>query len=224
MLVRGIIDRIERYQGDEGLYFRVTDFKMPDMSLEPWKIFWGTQLQLLIYLNAVMSSVENGIPAGAYYFHLADPLLTDPVSRKDLEQKLAAALTLKGITLRDAAVIRLMDDGNPPLSMPALLKADGDFVKNRQLATLEEMRGLMEHARKAAAVMAEKIQQGQISASPLTAPGQESPCVRCSMREICRVQAADSVVVPRTGGELTFDELLERISRKEMPEFFVPAT
>ena len=223
VLVRGIIDRVERYQGDDGLYFRVTDFKMPDMSLEPSKIFWGTQLQLLIYLNAVMNSLEDGIPAGAYYFHLADPLLADPDRKADIERKLAQALSLKGITLRDAAVIRLMDDGDPPLSMPSLIRADGDFLKNRQLATLEEMRRLMEHARKAASVMAEKIREGVICAAPLVLPGQESPCVRCSMREICRSQAPDSPVRPRQGSELTFDELIEKVSLGETPDYFGPA-
>ena len=220
VLVRGIIDRVERYQGDDGLYFRVTDFKMPDMSLDPSKIFWGTQLQLLIYLNAVMNSVEDGIPAGAYYYHLADPLLTDPAGQKDIERKLAQALSLKGLTLKDAAIIRLMDDGTPPLSMPALIKNDGEFYKNKQLATLEEMRQLMEHARKAASVMAEKIRQGLICAAPLTLPGQESPCVRCSMREVCRVDAPDSGVSARQGTELSFDELIEKVSTGETPAFF----
>ena len=223
VLVRGIIDRVERYQGDEGLYFRVTDFKMPDLSLDPAKIFWGAQLQLLIYLNAVMDSVEDGIPAGAYYYRLADPWLSDPDRQADIEKKLAQALSLKGITLKDAAVIRLMDDGTPPLSMPSLLKADGDFARNKQLATLEEMRCLMEHAKKAAAVMAEKIREGVISAAPLTLPGEESPCVRCAMRDVCRSRAADSPAQPRQGGEMTFDELIGRVTAGEMPDFFAPS-
>ena len=113
-----------------------------------------------------------------------------------------------------------MDDGDPPLSMPALLKADGDYAKNKQLATLEEMRRLMEHAQKTAAAMAEKIRDGVISASPLVLPGEESPCVRCSMREVCRSQAPDSPVAPRQGSELTFDELIEKVTNGEAPEFF----
>ncbi len=220
VLVRGVIDRVERCQGDEGLYFRVTDFKMPDMKLEPAKIFWGTQLQLLIYMNAVMNSLEDGIPAGAYYYHLADPYLADPAERTDIERKLAQALCLKGITLRDAAVIRLMDDGDPPLSMQSLLKSDGDFAKNKQLATLEEMRGLMEHARKAAAAMSEEILRGTICASPLVMEGQESPCARCAMRACCRDRAADSRVMERQGEAMTFDELIEKVSLGEMPDFF----
>ena len=210
--VRGIIDRVERYQGDEGIAIRLIDFKTPNLNLQPEKIYWGTQLQLLIYMQAVLNSVPNGIPAGLYYFHLADPLLPDPDTQSDIEHQLAKALSLRGLTLRDASIIRLMDDGKPPISMPSLLKADGDFALNKPLATLEEMRLLIQHAGNVAARIAEGINTGEIAAAPLTFPNEDSPCSTCEAFDICRRNAANSGIVPRAAEKMNFSELMDKIS------------
>ena len=210
--LRGVIDRVERYEGDEGLAIRLIDFKTPNLNLQPEKIYWGAQLQLLIYMQAVLNAEPNGIPAGMYYFHLADPLLTDPDMKSDIESQLARALGLKGLTLRDASVIRLMDDGKPPLSLPALLKADGDFAQNKPLATLEEMRLLIQHARSVAERLAESINTGEIAASPLSFPNEDSPCTSCEAYDVCRRNAPNSGIVPRTAEKMKFDELIEKIS------------
>ncbi len=209
--VRGIIDRVERYQGDEGLAIRLIDFKTPNLSLQPEKIFWGAQLQLLIYMLAIMNAEPNGIPAGMYYFHLDDPLLTDPDTKADIESQLAKALSLKGLTLRDASIIRLMDDGKPPLSMPPLLKADGDFAQGKPLATLEEMRLLIQHAENVARHLAEGINTGEIAASPLEFPNENSPCASCEAYHICRRNAPNTAIQPREAVKMTLPELIEKI-------------
>ena len=213
--VRGIIDHVERYQGDQGLAFRLIDFKTPNLDLQPEKIFWGTQLQLLIYMQALLNAEPNGIPAGLYYFHLADPVLTDPDTRADVESLLAKALSLKGLTLRDAAIIRLMDDGKPPLSLPALIKADGDFAQNKSLVPLDEMRLLIQHASNVAAHLAEAINTGDITPSPLEFPNENSPCATCDAADLCRRNAFNSGISPRQAPKMTMPEILEKISGRE---------
>lgn len=209
--VRGIIDRVERYEGDEGIAFRLIDLKTPNLDLQPEKIFWGTQLQLLIYMQAVLNAEPNGIPAGLYYFHLADPVAVDPDTQADLESQLAKALSLKGLTLRDASIIRLMDDGKPPLSLPALLKADGDFAQNKSLASLEEMRLLIHHACNVAAHLAEGIDTGEIAAEPLTFRGEKSPCETCAFPDLCRRNAPNTAVLPRPADKMSLPQLIEQI-------------
>ena len=121
-------------------------------------------------------------------------------------------LGLRGLTLRDASIIRLMDDGNPPLSMPPLLKSDGDFAQNKPLATLEEMRLLIRHASNVAAHLAESVNTGEIAASPLSFPNEDSPCSKCDAFDICRRNAPNSGIVPRTAEKMKLDELIEKIS------------
>lgn len=213
-LLRGIIDRIDRYQGDEGVYLRVIDYKSAAVKLSPQQVFYGVQLQLLMYLLAALQSEEGALAAGAFYFHLADPVLLDPKEKDDVETKLAQALSLSGVSIKDAEIIKLMDAGDPPVSLPGLLTKKGDFGKNKQLATLEQMRGLIEHARDAAARLSEEIASGAVAAAPLELEGEDPPCVTCDFKAICRKDALGGAVSARLEPKMTFDELLERVTKQ----------
>ena len=211
MLLRGQIDRVDRYEGDEGIFLRVIDYKSGAQTLSPRQIFYGAQLQLLLYLMAALQDDGEALPAGAFYFRIADPLLPDPGEQQQIEEKLAQALSLNGVTLRDAQIIRLLDAGEPPLSMPKLLTKSGDFVKNKPLATLEEMRLLIDHALKCARSLAQGIADGKIDIAPLEIAGEVSPCDRCDYAAICRRDAPGSRLKARPGESMTFDELLEKL-------------
>jgi len=212
VLVRGVIDRVERYENDEGLYFRLIDFKTPDLSLKPEKIFWGAQLQLLIYMLALKNAYPEGTPAGLYYFHVAEPLVTDPDERRDVEELLAKEFCLKGLTLRDADIIRLMDDGQPPVSLPSLLRADGSFGEGKPLAALDHMVQLIDAAGKIAAHLSESILTGDISASPLVFPNEDKPCDKCPARDVCRPDAPFAPVLTRPVERMSFEELIDRVT------------
>ncbi len=202
VLLRGVIDRIDRYEGDEGLYFRVVDYKSGSRKLEPEQIYYGTQLQLLIYL-AALAEPGNAQPAGAYYMHLADPLIPEPEEQKDLEKELARKLHLSGITLRDARIVQLMDASDPPLSMERLLKKDGDFMANKPVADMENLKNMILHARESARKMCVSMRGGRISRDPLIPKGQRSPCEYCDYGAVCRVEEAH----PRRCGSMTYEEL-----------------
>lgn len=209
VLLRGVIDRIDRYEGDEGVFLRVVDYKSGHRELNPTQVFYGRQLQLLIYLMAAVDSGRGAQPAGAYYFSLQDPLIEDPFDLQLAEQKLAEKLHLKGVTLKNAQVVHLMDDAVPPLTMPKLLKQDGEFMANKQVAELEDMRALLLHARETARDLCENMRRGMIAAKPLTEKT-ASPCDYCDYAAICRRENSR----PRRVDALSFDELLDKINEK----------
>ncbi len=210
-LLQGRIDRIDRYEDDEGLYLRVVDYKSSAKELNAKRIFWGAQLQLLIYLAAAESVFvkdRSVLPAGAFYFHVADSLVDEPKDPKLLEKKLADELRLKGVVLKDARVVRLMDTGGEIASLPQYLKKDSDeFVANKMVATLEEMRALLEKTKRAAGSMITAIAGGHFDVTPLCDEG-DSPCTYCDYAAICRRDPTDASSV-REMGKMTFDELLE---------------
>lgn len=208
VLLRGVIDRIDRYEGDEGVYLRVVDYKSGNRELSPTQVFYGQQLQLLIYLMAAIDGGSGAQPAGAYYFPLRDPLIEDPMDLHLAEQKLAEKLHLKGVTLKDAQIVHLMDDAVPPLTMPRLLKQDGDFMAGKAVADMDEMRSLLLHARDTARELCEQMRKGMIAARPLTEKSQ-SPCDFCDYSAICRRESSH----PRRVDTLSFDALLERINK-----------
>ena len=212
--VRGIIDRIDRYAGDEGVYLRVVDYKSGQQRLDPARVFWGAQLQLLLYLQAALSMEEGARPAGAFYMHVADPLLEDPDLKEDVEDALARALKLKGVALKDAAILRKMDDGDPPLTLPRVLTKDEGFSKSAMLATLADLHGLILHAEKMACQWAQRMRAGEIAASPLCDKNGIGPCATCDYAAICRRDPAREDG-KRTLPAMSFEDLLEKIHAQQ---------
>ena len=213
--VRGIIDRIDRYSGDEGVYLRVVDYKSGTEKLDPARVFWGAQLQLLLYLRAALSQEEGAQPAGAFYMRVADPLLPDQEDTALVEDALARALCLRGVALRDAAILRRMDEGAPPLTLPKVLTADGGFDQRAMLATLEDMQKLIGYAGGMAQKWAEKMRAGEIAASPLCDKNLKGPCEYCDYAAICRRDVSRAPGSARMMREMRFDALLEKINEKE---------
>ncbi len=211
--VRGIIDRIDRYEGDEGVYLRVVDYKSGAEKLDAARVYWGAQLQLLLYLRAALSQEENAQPAGAFYMRVADPLLPDQEDTAQVEDALARALCLRGVALKDAAILRAMDDGTPPLTLPKVLTADGGFDQRAMLATLEDLTGLIRYAGEMATQWAEKMRAGEIDASPLCDQKLKGPCEYCDYAAICRRDVSRAPENARLMQEMRFDALLEKINK-----------
>ena len=215
--VRGIIDRIDRYAGDEGVYLRVVDYKSGAEKLSPTKIFWGAQLQLLLYLQAALAEEEGSEPAGTFYMRVADPLLPTEEEAEQIEDALARALCLRGVALKDAAILRLMDDGEPPLTLPKVLTSKGEFDKRAMLATLSDMKALIHHAGSMARQWAERIYDGEIAAKPLCDKRRNGACDHCDYAPICRRDLSRGIDNARVMQEMKFDELLEKINAAEKP-------
>ena len=213
VFVRGVIDRIDRYAGDEGIFLRVVDYKSGAEKLDPARIFWGAQLQLLLYLKAALSMEDDAQPAGAFYMRLSDPMLPDPEDQALLEDALARALCLRGVALKDAAILKRMDDGTPPLTLPKVLTADGGFDKRAMLATLSDLHTLIGHAEQMAGEMAEKMRAGEINASPLCDKNQKGPCEYCDYAAICRKNVQIAPENARLMQEMRFDTLIEQINK-----------
>ena len=213
VFIRGVIDRIDRYAGDEGVYLRVVDYKSGAEKMDPARVFWGAQLQLLLYLQAALSMEENAQPAGAFYMRVADPLLPDQEDTAQVEDALARALCLRGVALKDAAVLRRMDEGEPPLTLPKVLTAGGDFDKRATLATLSEMRDLITHAGAMAAQWAQRMRAGEIAASPLCDKRLKGPCEFCDYAAICRRDVSRAPENARVMQDMRFDELLDKINQ-----------
>ena len=212
VLLQGRIDRIDRYEGDEGVYLRVVDYKSGQKELKPADIYYGTQLQLLLYLHAALTAAEDAQPAGAYYMFFRDPLLKeiDPEDQRMAEEALAKKLRLSGISLKDARILQRMDGAAPPLTLEPMIKKDGEFAKNKPLASLEEMAQLLKHAREAARKLCVQMRGGHIAPEPL-AIRDRIPCDRCDIRNICRLETRHI----RYREDLKFEDLYARLRDEE---------
>ena len=182
--------------------------KFLDRELKPEQIFYGTQLQLLLYLSAALGMYGGAEPAGAYYMFFRDPMVREvsPEDLKAVEAALAKKLHLSGISLKDVHVLELMDSAVPPVTMDRMVTKDGTPNERKPLADLEEMRLLIGHARETARRICVSMQGGHIRPEPLQA-GRDSPCALCDYRGICRQENSRA----RKRAAMTVGELFDRL-------------
>src|SRR5699024_3019181 len=78
--VRGRIDRVDRAYESERLYLRIIDYKSSKRGLNLVDVYYGLALQMLTYLDVVLSQAEawlgqRAYPGGVLYFHIHNELL-----------------------------------------------------------------------------------------------------------------------------------------------------
>lgn len=208
--LQGIIDRIDRYDGDDGLYLRVVDYKSSQQSLDPVRMWYGLQLQLLLYLRAATQACDAN-PAGAFYFTVKDPMVNAEEDVREAAEKLiAGALHLRGVVLSDAKIIAAMDADEPEFSLGRILLKDGSVSKSANALPLADMHALIRHAESTAAALAQRIRQGEVAASPAQVEGW-SACEHCEYAAICGLDPALPGCEKRELPPMTREELVDRL-------------
>lgn len=102
LALSGRVDRVDFSAANE---IRVVDYKSGATKFSTDEALKGVQLQLVLYMNALLKQRENTAPGGVFYFPIGDPIidaddiLTD-AAREDALQK---AFKMSGMENTDAA-------------------------------------------------------------------------------------------------------------------------
>ncbi len=198
----GQIDRIDVAAGEAGrAWLRVIDYKSSDKELRPGDVVHGLSLQLPVYLAVALEHAATLLPAlglapgmpvrpaGALYFPIRDPVVTEkgPVDGRELDQLLRRRLRMRGLFIDDPAALELMDDRvrtGSDLLMVRVNK-DGSVSRQSNAASEEDFAALMEFAREQAAALAESVLAGEIAVAPYRV-GKVRPCRHCVFHSLCQ--------------------------------------
>lgn len=210
--LHGRIDRIDRFDTAEASYRRVVDYKSGAYaSLDAAELWHGTQLQLMLYLDAVTRNTGEAKPAGAFYFHLFDPLAKcDSDQPEAVNADIQKQLQMDGIALSEPQVLQAMDSGENAVSMPSPFTKTGALRKNAKALDTEHLEKLMQHAKHRAAQFSEQMLQGDISIQPVR-HGQKDSCTYCDYRTICGYDPLACGVQSHEILNLTLEELAQRL-------------
>lgn len=206
--LRGKIDRIDRWDGDDGAYLRVIDYKSAKKDIDPTRLYYGLQLQLMLYLQAAAQGMK-GQAAGAFYFRVNDPLVEAEDVKSAAEAAIAKTLQLKGVVLSDVKVVSAMDAEGSAIG-PVFTKT-GAVSARANAYSREEMQTLLDHTRQTAADLADGIREGDISVSPAEMKGW-SACQWCEYSAVCGFDASLPHCTKRVLPSLTRQELLEKMA------------
>ncbi|MDD3411303.1 MAG: PD-(D/E)XK nuclease family protein [Eubacteriales bacterium] len=212
VMLRGRIDRIDRWESGESVYLRVIDYKSSRQDLDAAKTWWGLQLQLLLYLDAAVAALPGAQPAGAFYFYVADPLVDlDTDAQALAEDKLRDLLQLRGVALADVEVLRAMDGGDRPVALPDMLLKSGEIRKTAKALDMPQMKALLRHARDVAAELAQRLLSGETAVRP-SISGTALACEHCDYRDACGFDPESPDAGVRTLPPMDMDELRRRLA------------
>ena len=169
----GKIDRVDTYETEDGRYIRVIDYKTGKKTFNINDIVHCTDIQLMMYLDALVESDENNKYGGAFFFCLDDYLLKSDHDEEDgkIEEKMENAMKLKGIVLDKAQVIEAFD------------KATVNRIQNK--ATHDQFKIISNYLKITISQLWMSLQNGNIDINPYLRSG-SSPCTYCSYTSVCR--------------------------------------
>lgn len=187
----GVIDRIDNWNG----YVRIIDYKTGHRDFKLPDILFGQNMQMLIYLYAVLKNSRFGKkPAGIFYM---------PASRA--KDNTASKRRMNGLLAADMDVVTAMDRENKGEFIPKFSeKAPSDSYVNTD--DFEKIFAFTESKIKSSGRL---IFSGDIAADPID--GLDSPaCKYCEYQGVCRIENEKRQAVPK----LTNREVLEAIERQ----------
>jgi len=195
MEVVGRIDRVDKAESSKGLLLRIIDFKSSDKALNLAEVYYGIALQMLTYLDVVISNSLSWLgvkatPAGVLYFHIHDPFIqsSKQLSDDQIEEEIFKSFKMKGLLLGDEEAVRLMDQslehGRSNI-VSAGLKKTGGFYSYSSIASEEEFQILSQYIRKEFERIGTEITDGFVSISPYKLKDKK-PCTYCSFKTFCQ--------------------------------------
>ncbi|MBR5309520.1 MAG: PD-(D/E)XK nuclease family protein [Oscillospiraceae bacterium] len=188
VLVEGIIDRVDVLNKNGSRWVRVVDYKSGSKKFELCDVFYGINIQMLVYLFSIWENgrgnLSSSTPAGVLYMPAKDSMLT--IGRKTEPEKVKAELTKKfcmnGLLLDDPDVLNAMEPGLAGIYIPVSGK-NGSYKGS--VASIAELGKIKSHVDSLLVEMAEELSSGRICAMPYRRDGKLS-CERCSYQSICR--------------------------------------
>lgn len=115
MKIRGRIDRLDTFDDGKDVYVKVIDYKSGSAGFDLVAIYYGLQLQLVLYMNAALDRIKcrgrEARPAGIFYYNVKDPVedWKAEETEEELRERILGDLKLNGLVQGDKYVIEHLD-------------------------------------------------------------------------------------------------------------------
>lgn len=187
MLLKGQIDRVDVYYQEGKEYIKILDYKSGKKVFDLLEVYYGLQLQLLLYLDAYIKLNKGTVPAGIFYFHIDNPYVQyEPgMTEQVIEEEQLKKFKLSGLVLNDPTIVEALEEGGKGKIIPAALVKDGNIKKGSATATLEQFEQITSYVTEIIKQLGREILDGKVSAKPYQLQSKD-PCGYCKYHTICQ--------------------------------------
>lgn len=201
----GKVDRVDGYIRNGRLYLRVMDYKSGHKSFSLSDIWYGLNMQLIIYLYALQregleryrarltDELNEVVPAGVLYVPVRDELPDEKrsIDEEGLNAEKEKLLRRSGLLSDDMSILEAMERGleDKGRFIPVALKKkkgeeEASFASGSAVADLAKFGRLARYTQKKLLEMGQELRRGSVEANPRRSD--RSYCDWCEFRAACR--------------------------------------
>ena len=194
MRLRGRIDRIDTAEDEDHVYVKVIDYKSGNRQFDLAALYYGLQLQLVVYMNAAMELEARKhpdkeiVPAALLYYHIDDPTVETPteLSEEELNEQILEKLRMKGVVNGEEGIVEKLDKymGSKSNIIPVERKKDGSFSARSSVMSSEELKVISDYVNYKVRSIGQEILAGRMELNPYE-KGAASACTYCAYRKVC---------------------------------------
>ncbi len=221
MRLQGRIDRIDVLEEGDHVYVKVIDYKSGHRQFDVAALYYGLQLQLVVYMNAAMELEAKKhpdkeiVPAALLYYHIDDPSVETPVelSAEEINQMIAGKLRMSGVVNEDLEIVKRLDGDMETKSdvIPVELKKDGTLSARSSVMAVEDFQTMSDFVSRKITQIGREILNGRITLNPYE-KGTEEACTYCAYKKVCGFETALPGCEKRKLESLDKAEALSRMS------------
>ena len=190
----GRVDRIDTLDLDGNTYIKIVDYKSGAKKFNLTEVYYGLQIQLLVYLDALIKNSKfilknQAMPGAILYFRIDDPIIKSKkqLSEEEIKENILKELKMSGLLLKNIDVVKAMDNDMETYSLiiPASIKKDGDFSSNSSVVTEDQFNILRKYVNDKMAELCEEMLSGDIKITPCK--NNNTPyCNYCDYSSVCQ--------------------------------------
>ena len=194
MKLRGRIDRLDTCEDEDHIYVKVIDYKSGNKKFDLAAVYYGLQLQLIVYMNVAAEMMKKShpdkevVPAALLYYHVNDPMIKseEELSPEQVNDQLLKELRMNGLVNDSEEVIGLLDGSFATKSpiIPVERKSDGSLSAPSSVVNRQDYEVISNYVNQKMHQFGTEILQGNIEVNPCEQGNTES-CTYCTFREIC---------------------------------------
>lgn len=196
--LRGRIDRIDTFEDENHVYVKVIDYKSGNKKFDLAALYYGLQLQLVVYMNAALEMEKRkypdkeAVPAALLYYHIDDPIVKadGEVTPEEINKQLLKELRMTGIVNLNDDIVGLLDKTLEEKSdvVPVERKKDGSFSAKSSVMKQEDLLEISNYVNLKIKQSGKAVLDGDIAVSPYE-QGNLTACDYCSYRPVCGFEA-----------------------------------
>ena len=192
--LKGRVDRIDKVDLNGETYIRIVDYKSGSKNFDLNELYYGLQIQLLVYLDAILKNSDQILktqcmPGGILYFKIDNPIIKSKkaLTEEEIQVQVLKKLKMDGLLLKNVELVKAMDKDMETYSLiiPAAFKKDGDFTSTSSVVTEGQFELLRKYVNDKMIEICEEMLSGEVKIEPCKS-SKVTYCDYCDYSAICQ--------------------------------------